>query len=578
MRRADGKDRESKSAQGSVTSYVAMHDTKLAQCLASGFLSPWPRGAEVVDHHSRAGRLVFEVSGVSHQAMAGARAGLDFGSVAIIEVDPEVPFGIASATGASPALPLSSVVRVCFDSPEALEEFEARASGFGDIEPGVVRLHVEPDVFPNDAGSEAQSDWVSVEVEVTGATELNDSLAIKDAGKKIQWLDRTAGSLAAVFAALPFPGGAKLVKELADLPGSCGSIDEGPSVPGAVAAVLDRGSESGATERVLVAVQRLVDALEPAGSLDPGELIEQVKRDLDEQEAEVTPIVSRFLDTTREIIAARRELPPSAFSDEGGSITLRALLLFLIQPDADRLLAVRQQVADLGPRVFCLYSSLAGFYAGFSGLPVDIKGSVARTLAVPELALGVLARESLQVKVRTSWDALNGSKSVALEWRDKELCRAHLAANELLKSCANVARSCGYEASFDSETGELSIKADIGGASGVAKVISRESLPVFPRCQGLELIIQVGIRFAKKALREQLDLLNDAALDSGVFATGIAVGRSNSIVLHAFVLPPPSPDALYSALRSLIAIAAKLEKKSPVKKRKPERVSKGNAS
>lgn len=578
MKRVDGKKGESRAAQGPVTSYIAMHDSKLAQCLASGFLSPWPRGAEVLDHHSRAGRLVFEVSGVSQQAMAGARAGLDFGRVAIIEVDPEIPFGIALATGPSPALPLSSVVRVCFDSPDALEEFEARVSGFGDIEPGVVRLHVEPAVFPDDAGSEAQSDWVSVESEDAGATDFKDSLAPNDAGKRIQWLDRTAGSLAAAVAALPFSGRAELVKELANVPGSCGPIDEGPSVPSAVAALVDHGRESGTTAPVILAVQRAISELSPGGSLDPGEIVDHVRRDLEEVGAELAPLVSRFLDMAREIIAARRELPPNAFSDEGGSITLRALLLFLIQPDADRLSAVWHQAENLGPRVFCLYSSLVGFYSGFSGLPVDIKGGVARTLAVPELALGAMAREPLRLEVRTNWDALDGSESVALEWRDKELCRVHVAANALLGSYANVARSCGYEASFNSETGELSIKADIDGVSRAAKVVLRDSLPVFPRCQGLELIMQVGVRVAKRALKEQLELVNEAALDSGIFANGVLVGRTSAIVLHAFVMPPPSPDAVKGVLRSLVATCTRLEKQSPMKKRKAKQLPQGNAS
>jgi hypothetical protein len=89
--------------------------------------------------------------------------------------------------------------------------------------------------------------------------------------------------------------------------------------------------------------------------------------------------------------------------------------------------------------------------------------------------------------------------------------------------------------------------------------------------------MQVGIRLAKKALREQLEEVNDAALGSGVFGTGIPLGRSNAIVSHVFILAPPSADAVKTAFQSLVKLATKLEKRASAKRRKAKQKSQGDA-
>jgi hypothetical protein len=84
-------------------------------------------------------------------------------------------------------------------------------------------------------------------------------------------------------------------------------------------------------------------------------------------------VVRRFSKHASDIVSARREIGDDAFSDADGKISARALLLFMLNPDAERMGAVQARVPNVGERVHALALLFTGCFLGLAAMPASWK-------------------------------------------------------------------------------------------------------------------------------------------------------------------------------------------------------------
>lgn len=548
--------------------YIALHENKLSLCLAGGFISPWPKGAAVQDHHDVAGRLVIEADIPSASSVQAARGGLTYGSVVILEVDIDAVANVVLDQECVTVLPLQAATRALFPTEAALEEFAARISGYGDIAANLVPLAVDPAMFPRHAGTEVAPE-LPLQDPVSSSQAIDATVpCVPNVPKEsVSSLDRDAGSLATAMWALAATNRPELVYALSGLVPVMNSGEGNERMPVVLATLLDQGEAAPTAATVLREVVRVVAGAPSGDGVDAIDVLRQVRAALEANDGRVPEIVSKFLSHSEEIAASRRDISPNAFLDEDGSITLRAILLFLLNPDSDRLGAIQVRTRNLGPRVYCLAASLIGLHSGFASLGAELKGSAARTTAVPRLVLEAFLGKASDACVTRAWHVEEGYCDTTLSWRGADLANVREPADPVLHDVAILARGLGRPARFDGATGQLSIVRSATNPMRAIVVSRRDVLPVFPRSRGLELVLDTDERLSKKSVAARVAQLNGEAIRTGIFASDVPDKRSSILRLHAFVSAPASAEAIKEALNELEVAQTFRSPDAPVKER-----------
>lgn len=556
-----------KPAAANSRRFIALHENKLSLCLAGGFISPWPKGAAVRDHHNATGRLVLEADKPSIESMQGARGGLTYGCVVVLEVDLGVVANVVPDPECVSVLPLQAATRALFPTEAELDEFAARISGYGDIAANLVPLAVDPAMFPRNAGTEVAPELpLQDPVSSSQAVDATLPCAPNVPEESVSSLDRDAGSLATAMWALAATNRPELVHALSGLVPALNAGEGKERMPVVLATLLDRGEAAPTAATVLREVVRIVATTPSGDGVDAIDVLRQVRAALEANSGRVPEIVSKFLGHSEEVAASRRDISPNAFLDEDGSITLRAILLFLLNPDSDRLSAIQVRTRNLGARVYCLAASLIGLHSGFASLGAELKGSAARATAVPRLVLEAFLGKGPDVRVTRAWHAEEGYCDTTLSWRGADLANVREPADPVLHDVASLARGFGRPARFDGVTGQLSIVRSATNPMHVVVVSRRDVLPIFPRSRGLEFVLDTDERLSKKSVAARVAQLNGEAIRTGIFASDVPDKRSRILRLHAFVSAPASAEAIKEALNGLEVAQALCSPDATVKK------------
>lgn len=523
--------------------YVAMHEVNIAICLASGFLSPRPEENAALDQHARAGCLILESGQASAKAIAAARGGLAYGSVAVAEVE----LTAEQARGERlVALPLGQVKRLLFSSEDERSEFLARTSAYGDIPDDLLPVEVAPSAF-------GAADLID------GAADLNGAQGEPSRGelREVEDLDRRAGALmAAIVTAATVDAGA-LIGELSGFGEGLGRSSSLGDLAVYFAGKIDRSSDGAIYEELLRQIVSLVSSETPDSGFSAAAVLRTLAERLHDG-AKVSPKINQFLDFARDVVAMRRDVPPHAFEDSPGSTIPRAILLFLLNPQADQLRAIAVRTPRLGPRVYALAAFLIGARAGLTRLPKELKASRVQFL-------------SLAAFVYSLAHGTVGPLIVDQDWQDDGGMRARLMSGELLlaesrtpparevSEMISVLSGSGINVKF-SKVEHRFVSEPILAGIGTALGFELAKRPVFPRttaCLASLSLVTASKASAKAKTKTSnaVARMNSAAASTGVYAR---LRDGVSIELLAFVQIPLAREALETAVQSLTDTAKHL--------------------
>ena len=293
-------------------------------------------------------------------------------------------------------IPWAAVTRVHVRTNEHREDFLARE--FEDVPPDLVDVSVSPDF------------WAERRVEAPASSSVEPP---STAGVDYRGLDRWAGALAVFRAVMP-PGIGwdAVVAEACSASGKPRGIPKRlPVLPPSSDAprhflVSGRPEAAGSVPEGRV----WTVALEHALRSDPGtgfvapEIVAAILADprlAAHEDARLD--LGKWGKVCQEVLAGQRGAPPL---DDGGMELLRAVLLFLLRPEPDRLVDTPSSSLRPGPNVLAAAAILSGAAQGYARLPRRFKAS-------REAHCGL----SLVVAARAWADAGGGPWPLAAEFR-----------------------------------------------------------------------------------------------------------------------------------------------------------------
>lgn len=422
---------KTKTRQPSARRYfVAVHQGELMDAFARGFVAPRQGGLEAE-------------SLVTPAAVAHARSGSEWGEVVLIEV--AAPSQEKTAVNLRQPLLLTDVIGCWARTADAAVEIDARLETFDDTVPGIVRIAVDPALFPDQKPVDSQdslplgSNTGDQRPSSSGeAAEQRDAVA----------LEKIAGGLSMLCARAKTGGLGidSLERILAVI-----SSDEDPRdgvatlASHAYRALRSVRDESDDVRMFVSAAMGLKD-LSPKQGLDPIAFVELLGN---------RENVAAFLETLRKVLDNRIELSDSKL-DDSGMVGQRALLVFLLAPRAEEL-ERWLRARPVGPIVAALASLLSGIYCGLGGLSRELKGPTPEAmLAVVRAASALLDGLPAQVRVVRDWDDKAAVREAIAAYGWELVARTKQPA-ELLSQLLTAARGAGLETRVNPGTGECTV-------------------------------------------------------------------------------------------------------------------------
>lgn len=533
---------------GEALGYVALHGTDLSLCIAGGFLSARKDQPASRDQHLQPGSLMMAMQlPVPASHVSEARGAIEYGSVAIIEIE----LGAATVHKSAAAqearlelpLPLAYVRRVFFRTDAERKEFVARSGAYGDIPKDILTLKVEPDAFP-------PTNQTSLTLPVAGGGTPGEALDAKP-----YVFDKIGGALAALLSTMRIQPTAAAAAVLNRLATGESTLASPGGIAGVVAALLDPEPEANQHGNVALArtAASVLGAMRPDGGFDPVAFLGAIGGGHPGASAAQISSVESFSRHATDIVEMRREVSRDAFSDAPGKIAPRALLLFILNPDPDRLLAIPKRVPNLGPSVFLLASIFAGSFAGLANLPASLKApDKGAFLGVGLLAFNALRGQASTLEVKKEWDAGgNGRIDFALMGRTLLTQKSDPPAG-LMKAFELFGR-LGLAPAFDAETGGLSMATGRGVDRRMATRLAQS--PTFPRVEALEIAVEIELPGTKKSVASLVANVLENAGGSGIFAR-VVPGNGKRAGLSVYCPARDVTEAsLAEAIRVLVAQA-----------------------
>ena len=523
--------------------YVALHSTQLARCLAHGLIFLAVRSI----------LRPFAVPAIA-ELLEDARQGLSYGNVVLVEFEPDKlglnqpRDGQATVSGEYREVPLAWVRRVVFRSNSERDEFLARASAYDDVSIDALEYGVDATLFGVNSllgGIVTQCDS-----ERASETELKVCVAIDKVSGVIaavlasfRWGTATSQLVNALYAACvttAIEGSpATLVAEFAGAVNFVASSNLGNDLV-CVAATILAASESGTGFDVDTFLAELCTRASAVG--------------LDAE------MVSKFGSRAAAVLSGATELREDAFTDEGGKVALRALLLFMLNPEVEALQKIRARMGNIGQGVFSLACALAGCHAGIARLGVSTKAPErAVFLGTTLLAWKICFKRPLVLERHSSW-TLAGSYENALSVSGLSLASIALPAQGQLLLLQNVLASMGIDSAFEIDTGALVWRAEVGTGSEFFAYSSNS--PSFPRSEAINICIHVKQKALLTGIARAATDASLAARESGVFARQSIRQKNKGLELHVCCIAENISPTIISAASDLLLAQAKSYQKA----------------
>ena len=503
--------------------YAAMHETNLALCFASGFLTPRHEKSAARDHHWRSGgKLILSGKPVSPELVAAARGGLNYGNVVLAEIstarlDTENSSDLGQVELRGP-LPLANLRRALFRSPAERDEFVAKIAGYADVPGGVIELAVDADAFPKSEPALELFATESVDVGPYAVSRTYDVLG----GAVVALLHhlRTLGEVVPL----------ELLRDVLSIaPGETAQVD----IAGGLAGALD---SEGGSQGALVArlVMELLIARPSGTGFNPAAFLDQLHEAVARLPANAGAPIDKFVDHAKDILSARKDIRDDAHADAAGKVVSRALLLFLLNPDPEKLYSLRKRPNKLGKSVYSLALFFSGGYKGLAGLPGLWKSFDTQAF----LAIGVFAAKlfyglAVPLNIVRSWNQV-GSCVETLTCEGYALARRAIPVDLAIEALVKHAQMLEWVVSFDPDNGALSLAIPKGSASRRASA-RMVAMPTFPREPSIEIATVCDKVFSRKDVVRIVNETNAVAASKALFARATPRGKSLVVEYYAFI-------------------------------------------
>ncbi len=284
----------------------------------------------------------------------------------VIEItDKAVPIGASQPWGngivmaAGTVIPTTSIVAV--HVRRDAEAAEIRSREYKNIDPADIPLEVSPEIFTGEFGDAEQLvTWLSTEegLHESSVDVLRDREAV-------------AGSLLLLFDGLPaheviLRKSAALLTSLTDM--------KGPCVPG-LSAALDKLLWLNETDDAAIALCATSVIAEQSGPEPPtaSEVLVAIRDSLMSLDLTDRAAAEKYLDGIERIARGEDEFRP--FRAHGGLRSLKALLLFLLRPEANRTKVWMQEATNSEDEVTALALIYSGLSLSAAGIPTGQRGT-----------------------------------------------------------------------------------------------------------------------------------------------------------------------------------------------------------
>jgi len=264
----------------------------------------------------------------------------------------------------------------------------------------------------------------------------------------------------------------------------------------------------------------------------------------------------KWFSYAKALVNAEKEVKP--LSDQG-DIIQRAILLFILRPNLERLQNVRESSIAPGQNVLSLAVFFAGCAVGITRMGAPFKGPFFSYTRYVKTVLDALWNKSnLNARLTKSSSKGRGS-SICFEINGEALIESETKQDPVLARVFNQARSLGYEVNYDLERDELVYEAHLEGNSRQLVYIERLSSKKF---QGLDVIRFISpclslspskMRSLKKAHLLDLLLRNDS--DDFYCAYALSEKRK-ALVVEATQIVNTMDDAEFETLLNHVARTA----------------------
>lgn len=211
--------------------------------------------------------------------------------------------------------------------------------------------------------------------------------------------------------------------------------------------------------QIFIELLSLLQGVKPEDGFDQIYILDRLEERLLLNTIGISEDVRTWLDYVRKVIEAEKEVP--VLADEG-DIIKRAILLFLLRFDLDRLKASVESSISPGPVVLSVAALLSGYTVGLTRMGPEYKGSYREYNRFTKSLL-----DSLWSKSSVIFDVIreptpSSGQTQLYQFNDEILFKLDVAQNVILARVLNQAKSAGFDLQYDYENQELKYQFDFG--------------------------------------------------------------------------------------------------------------------
>lgn len=431
--------------------FLPIHQDHLFEALATGFVQ-------------LRGRRPMHLGEVSHDILTARAHGFDYGLVGLLElIDEKAAMKFAASRK---YVLLSECIGIWVATEDDVVELDARVKTFGDTVPDALEFRHDVGLFASvQAGTSASIESPEQELPLDGGAEGSELTYTESPEEgELQPLraEKVAGAISMLrYRALGISNGLdRLSKALGPMANDRGAGSS--SFEWLVASSLGEPNPNGdqLDARVVGAAAEMLVTLDSRNGLSPLDFATRLQATLSggEQGNAMAEATEKLKDIVRRVAANELELTTANIQD-GGKVGLRALVVFLLAPEPERLLKWLAARPAVGDGVSLVASFLSGLFSGQGKLPATVKGPGRNAFLAPVL----LGHQWVEGKPDLAMDSLwesDGSRVQRIMVGSMELARAVEPPAETTRMFLELAQREELTAMVDAATGAISLRVE----------------------------------------------------------------------------------------------------------------------
>ncbi len=318
------------------------------------------------------------------------------------------------------------------------------------------------------------------------------------------------------------------------------------------------GHKSRLSESDRLILSKLFPALidiKPEDGFDPIDFLSRLQVSITSSAVTVAEDIGKWFVYVRKVLEAEAEVPELA---DAGDIYKRAVMLFLLRPDLDRLMASAESSISPGPTVLSIAAFLVGYANGIGRLGQEYKGNYRAYSKFSKLLLDSFWCKSKYTLSATRETPTNYRASLIFEIGNEPLLELVVEQDVTLARVLSQARSVGYELTYDYDNDELHYTYEL--EAGRTQVVYIEKLK--PLADGFDVIRFVspcfdlsGTKMKTLTKAKAIDFLSRNSDDS-MYCSFAYSERRSAIVVESTQIVKTMDDGEFVMLLNYVAKVA----------------------